>query len=101
MADALIGNTMLLKAADRQAETDSVIDFLREGSGRAKWGDGAPTPIKWLVQTDGKLCVAEQRREFRDEDCASLSIDGDTVTLAAPDRPAIPGQLLKGNALKP
>ena len=101
MADALIGNTMLLKAADRQAETDSVVYFLRDGSGLAKWGDGAPMSIKWLVQTDGKLCVAEQRRDFRDQDCASLSIDGDAVTLAAPDRPSIPGQLLKGNALKP
>lgn len=101
MADALIGNTLLLKAADRQAETDSAIHFLRDGSGRAKWRDGAPTPIKWLVQTDGKLCVAEQRRELRDEDCASLSIDGDAVTLAAPGRPAIPGRILKGNALKP
>lgn len=101
MADALTGNTMLLKAADRQAETDSVVYFLRDGSGRAKWRDGTPTPIKWLVQTDGKLCVAEQRLDFRDKDCASLSIDGDAVTLAAPGRPAIPGRILKGNALKP
>ena len=100
LADALIGNTMLLKAADRQAETDSIVHFLRDGSGVAKWSDRALTPIKWLVQADGKLCVAEERRDFRDQDCASLSIDGDAVTLAAPGRPAIPGQLLKGDARK-
>lgn len=100
-ADALTGKSLLLKAADRDAETDSVVYFLNDGSGSAKWRDGAPTSIKWMVQTDGKLCVAEQRLEFRDQDCVNLLIDGDTVTLAAPDRPAIPGRLLKGSALKP
>ena len=101
MADALVGNTMLLKAADRQSTTDSMIYFLRDGSGTANWRNGVPAPIKWLVQAGGKLCVAEQRLEFRDKDCVSLSIDGDAVTLAPPDHPAFPGRIVKGNALKP
>lgn len=99
IADALTGHTLLLKAADRQAETDSILYFLRDGTGRGKRGT-AGSPFKWLVQLDGKLCVTEAKREFRDGDCYILSIDGDAVTVAAPDRPAIPGRLLKGNALK-
>ena len=91
---------LLLKAADRQATTDSRLYFQRDGAGLAKRGDRAPQPMQWLLQRDGKLCVAERRRAFRDSDCTTLSIDGDRVTLKAPGRPAIPGRLLQGNALK-
>ncbi len=99
-ADALVGHSILLKAADRGAKTDSTLYFMRKGSGLAKRGDGAPVPIKWMVQLDGKLCVVEQPRDFRDERCTTLAIDGDAVTLSAPDRAPIAGRLLKGNALK-
>lgn len=100
IADALAGNTVLLKAADRQAETDSVMYFLRDGSGRAKWGGRPPTAIKWLLQLDGKLCVVEQQAEFRNDRCATLSIDGNALMLTTPSRSDIPGRILKGNALK-
>lgn len=100
MGDALAGNTLLLRASDRQATTDSIIYFQRNGFGRAKWGGEAPRPIKWLIQLDGKLCLVEQRLKFRDQNCATLSIDGDAVTFATPDRPAIPGRILRGDALK-
>lgn len=99
IADALIGHTLLLKAADRQADTDSILYFLRDGTGRGKRGE-VPMPFKWLINLDGKLCIVEAKIEFRDSDCYALSIDGDAVTVAAPDRPAIPGKLLKGNPLK-
>lgn len=100
MADALVDNTLLLKAADRQGDTDSVIYFQRGGTGRAKWRSAAPGPIKWLIRLDGNLCVAERQKAFQDNECAKLSVDGDAVTLAAPDRFTIPGRILKGNALK-
>lgn len=100
LADALAGKSILLKAADRQAATDSIMFFRPDGSGLARWHEGAPKPTKWLVRLDGKLCVTEQRLEFRNEDCAALSIDGNAVTLASLGRPIIPGTLLNGNALQ-
>lgn len=99
-ADALVNHSLLLKAADRQASTDSIIYFMRDGSGRAKRGGGAAVPIKWLVQREGKLCVVERRLNFRDNDCLFLSIDGDQARLSIPGRPTIPGRLSKGNAHK-
>ncbi len=99
-ARALVGNTLFLKAADRQADTDSVIYFLSDGVGRAKRGHAAAVPIKWMLQLNGNLCIVEVEREFRDNSCTSLSIDGSAATLAAPDRAEIRGQILKGNALK-
>jgi len=99
-ASALVGNTLLLKAADRQADTDSAIYFLRDGIGRAKRGRAAAVPIKWMIQLNGNLCIIEARREFRDNSCTSLSIDGSAATLAAPGRAEIRGQILTGNALK-
>lgn len=99
-AAALIDHSILLKAADRGAKTDSMIYFMRKGAGRAKRGDAASAPIKWMVRLDGKLCVVEQPLDFRDQNCTTLAIDGDTVTLAAPDRAPIAGRILKGNALK-
>lgn len=100
LAAALVGRTLLLKAADRQAKTDRRIYFQRGGTGLAKRGDRAIEPMQWLLQRNGKLCVAERRLKFRDGDCTRLSIDGDRVTLQTPDRPAIPGRLIKGNALE-
>lgn len=100
LADALAGKSILLKAADRQAATDSIMFFRPDGSGLAKWRQGAPKPTKWLVQLDGRLCITEQRLEFRNDDCAALSIDGDAVTLASLGRPTISGTLLNGNALQ-
>lgn len=99
-ARALVGNTLFLKAADRQADTDSVIYFLRDGVGRAKRGQAAAVSIKWMLQLNGNLCIVEAQREFRDNNCTSLSINGSAATLAAPDRHEIRGQILKGNALK-
>lgn len=99
-ARALIGNTLFLKAADRQADTDSAIYFLRDGVGRAKLGREAAVPIKWMLQLNGNLCVIEGHQEFRDNNCTSLSINGAAATLAAPDRAPIPGQILKGNTFK-
>ncbi len=98
-ADALIGNSLLLKAADRQATTDSVMYFQSGGAGQGKLGDGAPQSIKWLLQPNGKLCVTLKQRAFRDADCSTLFIDNDSVTLASPDRPAISGRILRGNVL--
>lgn len=100
MIDALVGNTLLMKATDRNAKADGIVYFLRDGSGRARWRDGAPVPMRWLLEPGGRLCIVKREREFRDEDCVDLSIDGDAVTLASPGRPAIPGRILKGNALK-
>jgi len=100
LAAALVGRTLLLKAAARQATTDSRLYFQRNGASLAKRGDRAIEPMQWLLQRDGKLCVAERRRAFRNSDCTTLSIYGDGVTLKAPGRPAIPGRLLQGNALK-
>lgn len=97
-ANALADHTLLLNAADRQARTDSIIYFMSDGSGRAKWTAGAPVSIKWLVQRNGKLCVAERRLNFDDHDCSPVSIDGDKVKLWAPDRPEMSGSLLEGNA---
>lgn len=97
-ADALVNHTLLLQAADRQASTDSIIYFMRDGTGRAKRGADAAVPIKWLVQREGKLCVVERRLDFRDNDCLFLSIDGDQAKLSIPGRPTISGQLSKGNA---
>lgn len=100
LAAALVGRTLLLKAADRQAKTDSRIYFQRGGAGLAKRGDRVIESMQWLLQRNGKLCVAERRLKFRDGDCTRLSIDGDRVTLEAPGRPAVPGRLFKGNVLK-
>lgn len=97
-ADALVNHSLWLTAADRQASTDSIIYFMRDGSGRAKRGGGAAVPIKWLVQREGKLCVVERRLDFRDDDCSFLSIDGNQARLSIPGRPTISGQLSKGNA---
>lgn len=99
-ADALVNHSLWLKAADRQATTDSIIYFMRDGSGRAKRAGGAAVPIKWLVQREGKLCVVERRLDFRDDDCSFLSIDGDQARLSMPGRPTISGRLSKGNAHK-
>lgn len=96
--DALVNHSLWLTAADRQASTDSIIYFMRDGSGRAKRGGGAAVPIKWLVQREGKLCVVERRLDFRDDDCSFLSIDGNQARLSIPGRPTISGQLSKGNA---
>ena len=100
LAAMLVNKTLLLKATDRQARTDSRIYFQRGGAGLAKWGDRAIEPMQWLLQRDGKLCAVRQRAKFQDSDCFKLSIDGDAVILQAPDRPAIPGRLIKGKALK-
>lgn len=99
-ARVLVGNTLFLRAADRRGDTDSIIYFLRDGVGRAKRGQAAAVPIKWMLQLNGNLCLVEAEREFRDNDCTSLSINGSAATLAAPDRHEIRGQILKGNALK-
>ncbi|WP_168453817.1 hypothetical protein [Sphingopyxis microcysteis] len=98
-AAALVGRTLLLTATDRQAATDSRLYFQRDGAGLAKQGDRPPEPIQWLLQRDGRLCVAARKRAWRDGDCVAWSLDGDRVTLTAPDRPAIPGRLLPGKAL--
>lgn len=99
-ADALIGNTMELKAADGRTGAGGVVYFGRDGSGRAKWRDGTLAPVKWLLQLDGKLCIVERQREFRDSECSMLSLDGNAVTLGSPDRPALLGRIVKGNALR-
>lgn len=99
-AAALVDHSLLLTAAERGAKTDSTLYFMRKGSGRAKWRAGAPVPIKWMIQLDGKLCVVEQPRDYRDQNCTALAIDGDAVTLSGPDRAPITGRIVKGNALK-
>lgn len=99
-ANTLIGNTIVLKAADRQANTDRIIYFQRRGVGRMNRGDRRATAIKWLLRRDGTLCIDEQPGEYRDGDCTMLSINGDVVTFTAPGRPAITGRILRGNALR-
>lgn len=99
-ADALVNHSLWLKAADRQADVDSIIYFMRNGSGRTKWRPGAANPIKWVVQLGGKLCVVEHHLNFRDGDCTFLTIDGDRARLSIPGRPTITGLLSKGNAHK-
>ncbi len=96
---ALTNHSMTIKAADRAGDTDRILYFGRGGIGLVKRGDGAAVPMKWLVQRDGKLCVAPRAREFRDSGCAALSIDRDTALLRAPDNPPARGQIVKGNVL--
>jgi len=99
-ADALIDHTLELKPTDARTEAGGFVYFRRDGSGLAKWRNGMLGPIKWLLQLDGKLCIVERRREFRDSECSMLSIDGNAVTLGPPDRPTLLGRVVKGNALK-
>lgn len=93
---ALAGHTLLFRSPDRGDER--LFYFRRDGSGSGKRGDRAPGPIKWLLQPSGKLCLTGGRPAFRNDDCASLTIDGSRVTLTSPGRPEISATLVKGRA---
>ena len=100
MQDTLVGNTLVL--ANPAEET--IVYFRAEGAGRVQRRGGATgdeaRPFRWLLRTDGSLCIAEGKAKFHDVDCGVISVVGDAVTLKGPGGSVVSGRILKGNARK-
>lgn len=99
--EALVGNTLVVARPD-QPGGESAVFVLPDGTGRVAMRKGGvadpPRPVQWALRSDGLFCVSDPSGAASDGDCVTLSIAGDTATLAPKDGPAATGKVLPGDA---
>ncbi|OWJ68014.1 hypothetical protein BWR60_06110 [Inquilinus limosus] len=99
--EALVGNTLVVTRPD-QPGGESAVFMLPDGTGRVAERKGGvadpPRAVQWAFRSDGLFCVSDPSGTASDGDCVTLSIAGDTATLAPKDGPAVAGKVLRGDA---
>ncbi|WP_343714557.1 hypothetical protein [Inquilinus sp.] len=99
--EALIGNTLVVTQPG-QPGGESAVFMLPDGTGRVAERKGGvadpPWAVQWAFRSDGLFCVSDPSGTAADGDCVTLSIAGDTATLAPKDGPAATGKVLHGDA---
>lgn len=99
--EALVGNTLVVTRPD-QPGGESAVFVLPDGTGRVATRQGGaadpPRTVQWSFRSDGLFCVSDPSGTAADGDCVTLSIAGDTATLAPKDGPAATGKVLRGDA---
>lgn len=96
--NALVGNTLVLSESGKPEEQIALY-FLADGTVKGAAGNRSRTG-KWTV-SGTKLCIADENKEPRPQDCAELTVEGEGVTLTTTHSGgktnALRGQILKGN----